>query len=141
MGITLPAFTPLEDSLFLTLCARALDNRLPHPILADTTADNIVRMLDYDYEQFHLNKNLIITVAHRAEKLDEVASGFLASHSDAVGLDLGAGLDSRVIRIAPPSTIDWFDIDFPAVTAARKRLIPNRPNVHGIGADLTDPAC
>jgi len=32
MGITLPAFTPLEDSLWLTLCCRALDNRAAsHP--------------------------------------------------------------------------------------------------------------
>ena len=38
----LPAFTPLEESLWLTLCARALDNRSPHPILADTMADEIV---------------------------------------------------------------------------------------------------
>jgi hypothetical protein len=36
MSITLPAFTPIEESLFLTLCGRALDNRSPHPILADT---------------------------------------------------------------------------------------------------------
>ena len=31
MANTLPAFTPLEDSLFLTLYARALDNRRPIP--------------------------------------------------------------------------------------------------------------
>jgi len=51
MGITLPAFTPLEDSLWLTLCCRALDNRAPHPILGDAMADEIVRKLDYDYGQ------------------------------------------------------------------------------------------
>ena len=43
MAITLPTFTPLEDSLFLTLYARALDNRRPHPILGDAMADQIVR--------------------------------------------------------------------------------------------------
>ena len=31
MAVTLPAFTPLEDSLFLTLYARALDSRRPTP--------------------------------------------------------------------------------------------------------------
>ena len=31
MAITLPTFTPLEDSLFLTLYARAADNRRPTP--------------------------------------------------------------------------------------------------------------
>jgi hypothetical protein len=48
MAITLPAFTPVEDSLFLTLYCRALDNRLSKPVLSDATADEIVRKLDYD---------------------------------------------------------------------------------------------
>jgi O-methyltransferase involved in polyketide biosynthesis len=73
MGTTLPAFTPLEDSLFLTLCCPALDNRSPHPILADAMADEIVRTLDYDYAQFRASANLIVNVALRAKKLDEVA--------------------------------------------------------------------
>jgi O-methyltransferase involved in polyketide biosynthesis len=138
MGTTLPAFTPLEDSLWLTLCARALDNRSPHPILADAMADQIVRTLDYDYGQLHIDTNLMVNVSLRAKKLDEVAAGFLARHPDAVGLDLGAGLDTRMERLAPPSTVDWYDIDFPAVAAARKRLIPKHPNAHVIGADVTE---
>jgi O-methyltransferase involved in polyketide biosynthesis len=138
MSITLPAFTPLEDSLFLTLCCRALDNRTPHPILGDATADEIVRTLDYDYEQLHIDTNLMLNAALRAKKLDEVASGFLARHPDAVGLDLGAGLDTRMARLAPPSTVDWYDVDFPAVAAARERVIPARASSHVVGADVRD---
>jgi O-methyltransferase involved in polyketide biosynthesis len=69
-------------------------------------ADEIVRTLHYDYGQLHIDTNLIVNVALRAKKLDEVASGFLAHHPDAVGLDLGAGLDTRMIRLARhrPST-------------------------------------
>jgi O-methyltransferase involved in polyketide biosynthesis len=139
MAITLPAFTPLEDSLWLTLCCRALDNRRSHPILGDATADQIVRTLDYDYRQYHVNTNFINNVALRAKKLDEVASGFLARHPDAVGLDLGTGLDTRMERLAPPSTVEWYDVDFPAVTTARERLIPDHPNAHVVGADVRDP--
>ena len=139
MGITLPAFTPIEDSLLVTLCARVLDNRSPYPILADTTADAIVQALEYDYEQFHINTNLMINVALRAKKLDEVASRFIERHPDAVGLDLGAGLDTRMIRIATPPTVDWYDVDFPSVIAARELSLPSRANVHGISADLTTP--
>jgi hypothetical protein len=40
-------------------------------------ADEIVRTLDYDYGQLHINTNLIVNVALRAKKLDEVASGFV----------------------------------------------------------------
>jgi O-methyltransferase involved in polyketide biosynthesis len=137
MTITLPAFTPLEDSLFLTLCCRALDNRSAQPILADAMADEIVRTLDYDYEQLHIGTNLMLNATLRAKKLDEVVSRFLAHHPDAVGLDLGAGLDTRMARLAPPSTVDWYDVDFPAVAVARERLIPDRPNAHVIGADVT----
>ena len=136
MGATLTALTPLEDSLFLTLCCRALDNRSPHPILGDTTADEIVRMLDYDYGRLRIDTNLRLNVALRAKKMDEVASGFLARHPDAVGLDLGAGLDTRAVRLAPPSTVDWYDVDFPSVAAARERLIAARPHAHVVGADV-----
>ena len=107
MAITLPVFTPMQESLFLTLCGRALDNRSPHPILGDALADEIVRKLDYDVGRFHLSASPIINIALRAKKLDQVASKFLARHPDAVGLDLGGGLDTRMFRIDPPSTIDW----------------------------------
>ena len=139
MTITLPAFTPLEDSLWLTLCSRALDNRQPDPILGDVTADEIVRKLDYDTSQHRIGTNFIDNVALRAKKLDEVTSAFLARHPDAVGLDLGAGLDTRVTRIAAPPTVDWYDVELPAVATARERVIPARPNAHVIAADVRDP--
>jgi O-methyltransferase involved in polyketide biosynthesis len=139
MSVTLPAFTPLEDSLFLTLYARALDNRRPKPILGDATADQIVGTIDYDYDNLRVDTNLILSAALRAKKLDQVASEFLARHPDAVGLDLGAGLDTRFERLAPPATVDWYDVDFPAVAAARQRLIPEHSNAHVIGTDVRDP--
>jgi hypothetical protein len=76
MYVTLPPFTPVEESLFLTLCGRALDNRSPYPILADTMADEIVRKLDCDCGKFHLSASPIINIALRSKKLDEVALMF-----------------------------------------------------------------
>jgi O-methyltransferase involved in polyketide biosynthesis len=104
MPITLPRITPIQESMFLTLCGRALDNRSPHPILADTMAGELVWTLGYDCDRFHLSTSPVINIAHRAKKLDEVALGFVARHPDAVAVDLGAGLDTRVFRIAPPPT-------------------------------------
>lgn len=62
----------------------------------------------------------MLNASLRAEKLDEVAARFVARHPDAIGLDLGAGLDTRLRRIAAPPTVDWYDIDFPTVIAARE---------------------
>jgi O-methyltransferase involved in polyketide biosynthesis len=123
MTTTLPAFTPLENSLWLTLCARALDNRSPQPILGDAAADQIVRTLDYDYAKLNIDTNLRLSVALR----------------DAVGLDLGAGLDTRAARLNVPDTVDWYDVDFPAVAAARESVVPAHPRGHIIGADVRDP--
>src|SRR5918995_1411930 len=102
-------------------------------------AGEIVRTLPYDYDRLRVDTNLVLNVALRAKKLDRVASEFLARHPDAVGLDLGAGLDTRFERLAPPSTVDWYDVDFPAVASARERLIPDRPNAHVVGADVREP--
>ncbi|SEN66040.1 class I SAM-dependent methyltransferase [Nonomuraea pusilla] len=140
MAPTVPAFTPLQASLWLTLCGRALDNRLPLPILGDKMADEIVRKVDYDYKKLRIPSGSVISIAHRAKKLDEVAQRFLARNPDGVGLDLGAGLDSRVLRITPPPTADWYDIDLPEVMAARQDLLPAEATPHGISADLTGGA-
>jgi O-methyltransferase involved in polyketide biosynthesis len=139
MAMAVPTFTPLQASLWLTLCGRALDNRLPRPILADKIADQIVRKVDHDYEKLGIPRSSAIYIAHRAKKLDEIAQRFTAHHPNAVGLDLGVGLDSRALRVAMSPTADWYDIDFPEVVAARRQLLPDRATPHGIGADLTDP--
>ncbi|MBG0569214.1 class I SAM-dependent methyltransferase [Actinoplanes aureus] len=138
MTITLPTFTPLEDSLWLTLCGRALDNRSAHPILGDAMSDQIVRTLDYDYGRLNIDTNFRLSVALRAKKLDQVVADFLVRHPDAVVLDLGVGLDTRHARLTVPATADWYDVDFPAVVAVRERLIPAHPRRHAISADVRD---
>jgi O-methyltransferase involved in polyketide biosynthesis len=139
MTVTLPVFTPMQETLYLTLCGRARDNHLPHPILGDTMAEQVVGKLDYDCGRFRLSASPILNIALRSKKLDQVAQQFIGRHPDAVGLDLGAGLDTRAFRITPPPTVDWYDIDYPQVITARHQLLPDRANTHAVGADLTDP--
>jgi O-methyltransferase involved in polyketide biosynthesis len=31
--------------------------------------------------------------------------------------DLGAALDLRMVRTAPPDTFDWYDVDYPVLVA------------------------
>lgn len=139
MALPLPALTPVEETLWITLTARAFDSRLPDPILGDTMADELVRKSGYTNDKLNWTRVSCVDVAQRAKKLDEVARRFIARHPNAIGIDLGAGLDTRALRIDTPPTVDWYDVDFPDVIAARRRLIPDRPHVHAVGADLTDP--
>jgi O-methyltransferase involved in polyketide biosynthesis len=146
MSITLPAFMPAQESLFLTLGGRALDSRLPRPFLGDAMADEIITAVGYNLAKFPaLNtkildpKSRVFDIAVRAKRIDELVQGFVVRHPDAVVLDLGAGLDSRMFRVDPPQTVDWYDIDFPEVIALRPQLLAQPANVHNIGTDLADP--
>ena len=106
MGITLPTFTPVEDSMFLTLYCRALDNRLPKPVLADATAGEMVRKLDYDFEQLKVNKNLILNVALRAKSLMRWRRASFATIQTRWRLTWAPGwtLGWSALRHRPPST-------------------------------------
>src|SRR6476620_10735127 len=146
MSMTLPEFTPAQESLFLTLGSRALDSRLPRPFLGDTMADEIITTTGYRLDNFptlntkalHLSSK-VFDVAVRAKRFDEMVRRFVLRQPDALVLDLGAGLDGRMFRVDPPPTIDWYDIDFPAVVELRRQLLPASAQAHGVGADLTDP--
>ncbi|OBH07055.1 methyltransferase [Mycobacterium sp. E2699] len=142
----LPDFKPAQESLFLTLGGRALDSRLPRPFLGDTMADEILTKVGYDLARFPAlttkfldPRSRVFDISVRAKTLDDLVRLFISDHPDAVVLDLGAGLDTRIFRIDPPPTVAWYDIDFPEVIALRSRVVPQHGNAHSIGADLTDP--
>jgi O-methyltransferase involved in polyketide biosynthesis len=146
MSMALPAFTPAQESLFLTLGGRALDSRLPRPFLGDTMADEIITKVGYDLARFPAlttkfldPRSRVFDIAVRAKTLDDLVRRFISDHPDAVVLDLGAGLDTRIFRVDPPPTVTWCDVDFPEVIGLRARVVPQHANARSISADLTDP--
>ena len=124
MGIAITELTPVERTVFVTQYARALDSRWPRPILGDTFADEIVGKIDYDFEALGVPSSAVCQTALRAKMLDERARRFIAGHPDAVVVDLGAGLDTGMLRVKPPATVDWYSVDLPNVIALRDELIP-----------------
>jgi O-methyltransferase involved in polyketide biosynthesis len=132
---------PIQETLLLTLYARASDSRAPTPILGDTlaatVADRLAEDTGYDVARLKLKPSLVVGTALRARKLDDVIRQFIATYSRAVVVDLGCGLDTRVARCAPPVGIDWYDVDFPEVIELRRRYLPDRS--HLVAADVTEP--
>jgi len=139
VSATLPGLTPAQASLFLTLCGRALDSRAPQPFLGDAAADDVLARIGYDCSRFPMPASSVTDIALRAKKLDRVVRRFVARHTDAVVLDLGAGLDSRMTRVAPPAGVDWYDVDFPEVIALRAEAVEQKPKAETIATDLTEP--
>ncbi|MEV4055870.1 class I SAM-dependent methyltransferase [Amycolatopsis sp. NPDC049688] len=132
---------PVQETLLLTLYARALDSTAPAPILGDTRsaalAARIAEDTGYDFAKLKLKPSLVTSTALRARKLDDVVRRFVAAHPDAVVVDLGCGLDTRWSRCAPPDGVAWYDVDFPEVLDLRQRYLPDP--AHPVAADVTEP--
>lgn len=137
METTFRELTPAQESLFLTLYLRALDRRSPDPILGDTVSAEIADKIDYDFTRQKVQHSQVLDLALRTKRLDDLIRAFAARHPSAVVLDLGCGLDPRVLRCGLPPGTDWYDIDFPVVVQIRERFLPHAS--HTIGADLTTP--
>jgi len=137
-GMQVGELIPVEETALLTAYARALDSRMSPSILHDTLADEVVAKIDYDFSGLGVMPNTVRFVALRAKMLDERVRAFIASHPNAVVVDLGAGLSSGVFRVDPPSTVDWYHVDLPAVVKLREAVLPRRDRSHSIAASLTE---
>ncbi|TGR96033.1 class I SAM-dependent methyltransferase, partial [Mesorhizobium sp. M2E.F.Ca.ET.209.01.1.1] len=98
-----------------------------------------VKKIDYDFSKLKVDGNLGLGFAIRAATLDAQVEDFLDRNPDAIVLHLGCGLDTRIFRVDPPRSVDWFDVDYPDVIDLRRRLYPPRERYHLIGSSVTEP--
>ncbi|MFY9922209.1 MAG: class I SAM-dependent methyltransferase, partial [Mycobacterium sp.] len=138
MGITTTQLSPIEQTAFLTEYARALDSRWARPLLGDTLAHEVVGKIDYDFAGLGVQTSVVCQTALRAKMLDDRVRAFVSKLPDAVVVDLGAGLDSGYYRVGPPSTVDWYSVDLPGITALRDEVLPAAPQSHSVPISLTD---
>jgi len=139
-------FTKEKETMLMTLSGRAIQSQWKDPILRDPWAEEAMRHIDYDISKAYKGvgswsmwKDIGCTIiATRAATFDQLAKSFLADHPDATVLHIGCGMDSRVFRVDPPATVQWFDVDYPDVIALRRQLFPERTSCHLVGARLED---
>lgn len=140
-------FTKEKETMLMTLSGRAIQSQWKNPILRDPWAEEAMRHIDYDMSKqltgvasWSLWKDIGPTIiATRAATFDLLTTRFLADHPDATVVHVGCGMDSRIFRINPPASVEWFDVDYPDVIALRRQLFPERASgYHMIGAQLDD---
>src|ERR1700722_1674946 len=128
--------TAEKKTLLITLYAKAADYRSKKSILHDKMAYEIVSRLDNDNIQVRKSDHDDIVVV-RAKQFDVWLTAFIKAHQNSVVLNLGCGLDTRVTRIAPPLTVDWFDVDYPEVIELRKNFYSDSAHYHMIASSVT----
>jgi O-methyltransferase involved in polyketide biosynthesis len=133
--------TATQQTMLLTLNAHAVDNRSPDPILGDGWAEQTLARISAGPDLPMVRRDDAAGILCRARQLDEWTISYLSDHPNAVVLHLGCGLDSRVLRVDPPSTARWYDVDFPEVIDLRRRVFgaDERDGYRMIGSSVTDP--
>jgi O-methyltransferase involved in polyketide biosynthesis len=139
-------FTKEKETMLMTLSGRATQSQWEHPILRDPWAEEAMQHIDYD-----LSKQLKgvsswriwrqigpAIIATRAATFDLLTNRYLADHPNATVLQVGCGMDSRIFRVNPPASVQWYDVDYPDVIDLRRQLFPERNDYHLIGAPLDD---
>jgi O-methyltransferase involved in polyketide biosynthesis len=129
------ALTAEKETLFIPLCAKALDYRAKKSILKDSQANRIVAQAGIDVRKYGSTLNIITVI--RACQLDEWVKAFLSTHDQAVVVYLGCGLDTRITRIPLPALSVWFDIDYPEVIALRQNFFTEHDHYRMIGSSIT----
>jgi O-methyltransferase involved in polyketide biosynthesis len=132
-------FTGTQQTALVTLYGKALDSRRTDSILGDREADKALQRIDYDFTRLRVRRRDQKSAAVRAKGYDTWAKRFLDLYRVCVVLHLGCGLDTRVYRVDPPPTVDWYDVDLPGVIELRGRLFPQRAGLHTVAASVTDP--
>jgi O-methyltransferase involved in polyketide biosynthesis len=131
--------TGARQTLLITVYAKAVESRSPGSLLKDHFADEALSRIDYDFKPLDLGPDGAVSLAIRAKAFDDWTRAFIEEHPDAVVLNLGCGLDSRIFRVDPPPGIAWFDVDFPDVIEIRQRVYPAREKGYRmIGASVTE---
>ena len=92
--------------------------------------------IDYDFTGLGLQTSVVCQSALRAKMLDDRVRDFIARHSDAVVVDLGAGLDSGFYRVAPPPSAQWYSVDLPRIMALRDDVLPADSRSHSVPVSL-----
>ena len=139
-------FTKEKETMLMTLSGRAIQSQWKNPILRDPWAEEAMRHIDYDISEHYKGvgswsmwKDIGCTIiATRAATFDLLTNRYLADHPEATVLHVGCGMDSRVFRVDPPASVQWFDVDYPDVIDLRRQLFGERDAYHLIGAPLSD---
>jgi hypothetical protein len=84
----------VQETLFITLAARAAETQRKHPVLRDPKAVELLQSIDYDAAKYGRGAGGFVTVL-RTAIIDFWVREFLAAHPAATVVELGTGLEVR----------------------------------------------
>ena len=137
-GVTMKLdLNAVGETALLTLYARAKDYESDQSVLKDQKSWDILKHIDYDFDQFKDVKMSYYGILGRAKVTDEEIRNFISLYPDCIVVSLGAGLDTMFYRV-DNGYIDWYNIDFAGVIEARTQFFEPHERVHNLVSSITD---
>jgi O-methyltransferase involved in polyketide biosynthesis len=130
---------PVQKTLFVPLLSRAKELEKEYPLIIDSFAKEIVAKIDYDFSMIEseMEKNHQIVWIIRSFNFDNCVKDFLLSNTNALIVNIGAGLDTTFHRV-DNGNIYWINLDLPDVINLRQRLIPDSEREISIAKSILD---
>jgi O-methyltransferase involved in polyketide biosynthesis len=138
----------ISATSFLTLYCHAIETRSDNPILSDPKSVEIAtelnktlslsgNALDRILVSGTLDKRLVVHIAIRAKKYDDLVRDFLLRFPDGVVVNIGCGLDSRFLRIDNGRVV-FYDLDLPEIIAIKKNFYQETDRYRLIASSVLD---
>lgn len=125
----------------IPLWARAVEQRQKNPIVVDRLAPQILAASGINSSSYDGSVLSQVGCCIRGMLIDKAVESFAAQHTPCVSIQLGAGLDARLQRLAHPERFAaWYDLDLPEAMARRQALIPPAANNIYLSQSLFDEA-
>jgi O-methyltransferase involved in polyketide biosynthesis len=126
----------VQETLFITLAARAAESQRRHPVLRDPRAVELLRSIDYDAAKYGQGAGGFVTVL-RTAILDFWVRGFLAAHPGGTVVELGTGLNTRFERV-DNGRVHWLDLDLPDTIDLRRKFFADTGRRRMVAASVLD---
>ena len=124
--------------LLITLYSRALHSRSEDPLLRDPWAEQAIDRVDYDFSKIRLSKIEPLAIAIRAKQFDTWVREWIAATRTRSSCTSDADSTAACSASTRPSTVRWFDVDYPEVIDLRRQLYPERSGYRMLGSSLLE---
>ena len=123
---------------------RAMETARPDAIFRDPFADRLAGARGHEIvREMKQGRQMAWAMIVRTAVLDEIILDRIANGGVDTVINLAAGLDTRAWRLALPRTLQWFDVDLPAMVAYKEEAMRGETpacRYEAVAADLTDDA-
>jgi len=126
----------VQETLFITLAARARETRRRRPVLRDPKAAQILALVDFDTKKYGRGWGGRVTVL-RTVIFDGWVSDFLTAHPGGTVVELGTGLNTRFERVGHGQA-HWIDLDLPDTIELRRRFFADSGRRRMVAASVLD---